>query len=287
MRNLPLPTDELADPLDTGEIFEICVSMVKNAALKKELRDTRPDIEKFAEDYDAKALKKMMLYKIKPHATVGAVTKDQLVSVYTLRMVKKNATGRMTYDRIMAAPLHRKCPYCGIGTVNTLDHFLPKTHFPAFVVTPNNLVPACEWCQGEKLEYFASVEEEQLLHPYFDYFHNEVWLAADVVETVPASFHYYAAPPKNWADPIEKRLQNHLEELKLPLLFSSNAGSRLSEIRHRLAILHHAGGAAAVKAHLLDELESIEVDNLNSWTSAMYRAAANSVWFCNGGFLST
>jgi hypothetical protein len=78
-----------------------------------------------------------------------------------------------------------------------------------------------------------------------------------------------------------------LKELKLPVLFSSNAGSRLSEIRVRLASLHQKGGEGAVRNHLCEELASIEADHKNSWAAAMYRAAVASDWFCNGGFLQT
>lgn len=37
------------------------------------------------------------------------------------------------------------CPACGEpGTPNTLDHYLPKTLYPHFCVTPLNLFPMCD-----------------------------------------------------------------------------------------------------------------------------------------------
>jgi len=174
-----------------------------------------------------------------------------------------------------------------LGAVNTLDHYLPKTHFPVFSVTPNNLIPACEWCQGEKSEYYPTTEGGQLLHPYFDNVDNDVWLAAEVIVGVPAGFRYFASPPDDWTQSAKARVVAHLRELNLPVLFSSNAGSRLSEIRRRLASLHQKGGEGAVRAHLREEIASIEADHNNSWAAAMYRAAVASDWFCNGGFLET
>jgi hypothetical protein len=176
---------------------------------------------------------------------------------------------------------------CGIGTVNTLDHYLPKGLFPVFSVTPNNLVPACTWCQGEKLEYYSTTEEDQILHPYFDNLENDVWLSAEMVVGTPAGFRYFASPPDQWTQSAKARVAAHLRELNLPVLFSSNAGSRLTEIRARLANLLQIGGGGAVRAHLHEELASIEADHKNSWVAAMYRAAVASDWFCNGGFLET
>ncbi|MBF0192892.1 MAG: hypothetical protein HQL99_17405 [Magnetococcales bacterium] len=286
MRYLNPPVDKKnATKFDTGNVFDTCVSMVKNPALKAELCGVRQQVEDAAADYDAKA-ETGSLHLRTPHDHVGTVTAEKLIKVYTLRMVPKRATGRPIYDRIMSAPAHRRCPLCGLGTVNTLDHFLPKTHFPIFSVTPNNLVPACTWCQGKKLEYYSTTAGGQLLHPYFDDVDNEVWLVAEVVVGAPVVFRYSACPPDHWAPSTKARVATHLEKLNLPLLFSLNAGSRLTEIRARLEKpLQKEGGADAVREHLIEELSSMEEDHKNSWSAAMYRAAAASDWFCNGGFL--
>jgi hypothetical protein len=105
-----------------------------------------------------------------------------------------------------------------------------------------------------------------------------------VVEGTPAAFRYHTAPPAKWALDDKARVAVHLKELNLGSLFSSNAGSRLTEIRGRLVKLHNAGGSNAVRAHLKEELDSMEDDCKNSWVAAMYRAALSSAWFCNGGF---
>ena len=286
MRHLTKPEDENGQPLAAGEVFETCVSTVQNPALRARLKSIRSEVENESADYDDKAAGRQ-LYRKQPHNQVGSISGDEIVKVYTLRMVPRTSTGRRTYDRIMSAPVHRRCPLCGIGTVSTLDHYLPKTHFPVFSVTPNNLVPACEWCQRNKSEYFSATKGGQLLHPYFDNVENEVWLKAEVVFGAPAGFRYFASPPDQWTPSAKARVAAHLQKLKLPMLFSSNAGSRLSEIRARLAGLHHSGGVGAVRAHLQEELASIEADYINSWTAAMYRAAIANEWFCNGGVLGT
>lgn len=45
------------------------------------------------------------------------------------------------------------CPACGEdGTPNTLDHYLPKEAYPEFSITPINLSPMCDICQGKKVQ---------------------------------------------------------------------------------------------------------------------------------------
>ena len=284
MKRLLPPVDEDGQPLSAAEVYETCVSMVKNGTLKKRLRSIRLDVATESADYDNKA-KNGQLYLKNPHDQVGLVSGKDIVKVYSCRMVPKRSTGRSIYDKIMSAPAYRRCPLCGIGTVNTLDHYLPKTHFPVFSVTPNNLVPVCEWCQGEKGEYYPTTKGDQILHPYFDDLDNEVWLAAKVIAGAPAGFKYFAAPPIHWTQIDKDRVATHLNKLNLKLLFSSNAGSRLSEIRAQLSNLHQQGGVNSVSAYLNEELVSIEVAHKNSWVAAMYRAAIESDWFCDGGFL--
>lgn len=286
MRYLQLPTDGNEQPLNAGEVFEICVSMVRKPALRAQLRAVRQVVENEAQDYDTKA-SAMHLYQKQPHVQIGTVSRDKMVKVYTLRMVPKSSKGRPIYDIIMTAPVNGRCPLCGIGTVNTLDHYLPKNFFPVYSVLPNNLVPVCNWCQGEKSDYYPTTEDEQLLHPYFDDLDNEVWLMAEVAEGSPAGFRYFASPPAHWTPSAKERVVAHLKKLNLQKLFSSNAGSRLSEIRARLTTLHQKGGGEAVREHLYEELASIEATHRNSWSAAMYRAAVASDWFCNGGFMET
>jgi hypothetical protein len=205
MRNLLPPTDENSAPLKASEVFDLCTAIVRNAGLRERLREAKTLVANHSNNYDAKAANGK-LYEIEPNDAVGAVSGAEMVKVYTGRMVPKAMPGRSIYDRIISQPLHGVCPFCGVGTVNTLDHYLPKTHFPVFSVTPNNLVPACTWCQGTKDDYFPKTEEGQIVHPYFDNLDDEVWLVANVVKSAPAAFQFSVASPDCWSrakDPPE------------------------------------------------------------------------------------
>jgi hypothetical protein len=284
MKYLPPPTDENGDPYDSGSVFDLCISRIRDDSKKQRLSNIAPIVKDAGIEYDKKAYSRTF-YQELSHVSVGDVAKDEIVKVYKEQMVPKQSKGRPIYDRILMSPAHGKCPFCGIGTVNTLDHYLPKTHFPIFSVTPNNLVPACQWCQREKKEHYPTSEGSQVFHPYFDNYDDEIWLIAEVVKGVPAVFRYSVILPENYPQSFLERANTHLEKLKLRELYSSNAGSELADIRYRLLKLYAVGGKLGVGNHLYEELESAETNHKNSWRSAMYRAAYSSDWFCNGGFI--
>ncbi len=61
------------------------------------------------------------------------------------------------------------CPACGEpGRPNTLDHYLPQGTYPHFAITPANLTPMCDACQGEKKEKTGDAANPRFfIHPYF------------------------------------------------------------------------------------------------------------------------
>jgi 5-methylcytosine-specific restriction endonuclease McrA len=62
------------------------------------------------------------------------------------------------------------CPSCGQVTVpNTVDHYLPKKHFPELSTLLLNLTPMCSQCQSEKGDGYLNEDgKKKFIHPYFD-----------------------------------------------------------------------------------------------------------------------
>ncbi|TGC06732.1 hypothetical protein CRG93_19505 [Escherichia sp. E2593] len=42
------------------------------------------------------------------------------------------------------------CPYCGVGTATTLDHYYCKSSLPQFSILKENLIPCCGECNKTK-----------------------------------------------------------------------------------------------------------------------------------------
>lgn len=199
-------------------------------------------------------------------------------------MAKNTAPGRPIYDKLLAAPKHGICPLCGQRTVSTLDHHLPKDHYPALAVVPVNLIPACAECNKGKTNAIPEFREDQTLHPYYDNIENDSWLNAGVVQGSPVALRFFVDPPNTWDDLMAARVRCHFKVFKLATLYASHAACELVSIQYRLGPLFDKGGAGAVRDHLQKEAESREFAHKNSWQTAMYKALAASDWYCNGGF---
>lgn len=155
------------------------------------------------------------LYTFPVHTLVqSSIQKRDMKALYENNMVK-NKRGRKIYDKLLSlAPLSR-CPFCGIGQVSTLDHYLPKAEFPTFTVLPYNLVASCKDCNTGKLASYATTQNTQTLHPYYDNFTSEQWLFARVVQTSPTSIEFYVDPPAAWNLVDKDRVISHFDNYKL------------------------------------------------------------------------
>lgn len=277
MLNLNRPQHSAVDT------FSTCISRVREPELKARLTAATQAIGAASDAYvtaaEAQALDQIA--RISP--VNGNVTTAEMEAVYTSRMVKQNAPGRAIYDEIFAAA-NGRCPLCAHRAVTTLDHHLPKAHYPALAVTPDNLVPACSDCNKSKLASVPHAAEDVTIHPYFDNVADRRWLYADVVQVAPAAMRFRVEPPAEWDPLLAERLRRHFQSLKISQLYGSEAAEELLNIRHLLVMLLASGGANYVRAYLEDHAETCLTGRLNGWRGAAYETWAANNWFCSGGF---
>lgn len=205
---------------------------------------------------------------------------DNLKKLYSQQMVPKEKLSRKYYNKLLSlAPLNR-CPYCGIGQVSTLDHYLPKTKFPIFSVLPYNLVASCKDCNTGKLASYATTENTQTLHPYYDDFTSEQWLYARVLQ--PLKIEFYVNPPIAWRQVNKDRVQSHFDNYKLDIRFSVEASNILATLNYKF--IQYFSNSTDIKNELEREYKIHKDLHLNSWKTAMYQALYQNQWYCNEGF---
>jgi hypothetical protein len=192
--------------------------------------------------------------------------------------------GRQIYDSIMGLAPNSRCPYCGHRRVRQLDHFLPKSKYPAFSVTPLNLVPSCSDCNKDKLAGDATQLADLPLHPYFDNVDHECWLVSELLQGTTAVFLFSVDRECDLGDLDLDRLEGQFEKLDLGGLYTTEANEELASIRLTLRNLLKDDGDEGVRAYLEDAALSAAHHQRNSWRTAMYKAASQSNWFCSGGF---
>ncbi|MBP6014777.1 MAG: HNH endonuclease [Alphaproteobacteria bacterium] len=271
--------------LDALTTFKSCIDRVRDTELVTRLNAASPTIQAASNEYEAKAEDRRLNEVVPIDHVGGFVTREEMISVYDSRMAAKGSPGRAIYDKLKMLPAGDRCPFCDQRNVSTLDHVLPKADYPALTVAPLNLVGACIECNFAKRKTAPTSRADVILHPYFDNISAARWLAADVIEGTPCAIVYRIERPESWDDLTEARARHQFGMLKLGALYSSEAARELSNIRLNLHDHLKAGGAAFVKAELMRQFVSRRANRLNSWQTAFYDGAAQSEWFCNGGFL--
>jgi len=184
-------------------------------------------------------------------------------------------------DSIKNAARINLCPYCGVGSVAQLDHYLPKTKFAGTAVHPANLVPACGDCNFAKLDYVPGVQAPAVLHPYFDTAFDMTWLSANLKrsELGPPTMQFTVRLVQS--DPgLEARLNAHMNIFKLRQRFSVWAAQSLNDFERSLQsehtptmTLHHA------RDYLRHAAVHASGGRVNSWQGAAYKAMLDSDWY--------
>lgn len=266
------------------ETFDACIEPVRKGDLKDRLNAIRLEIDAGQATFE-QAATTSSLFRIEASNHVGSVTAKEMEKLYDRHMARNGSRGRATYDKIMIGAAHDICPFCGHRTVSTLDHTLPKAEHPLFAVTPINLVPCCKDCNHAKGTHVANIGYEQFFNPYYDDVTNVRWLFAEIVQEAPPGARFFVAPADVLDDDhIRRRVNHHFRELKLARLYASQAGRQLQNMRGALREIFEGNGANAVKSDLLRRARGCAAVSLNSWEGALYEAAAENEWYCEGGF---
>jgi hypothetical protein len=223
---------------------------------------------------------------------VEHLTKKNLVNLYNNNLLGKDKPARDYYDALLISSGER-CPFCGdIGHTKNLDHFLPKAYFPEFSIMPLNLVPSCRDCNmGEKGQAYATIEDEQTIHPYVDkdIFYQEQWVFADYINEDDGALRYYVHCPDTWNQENKNRAANHFSSLNLASRYSLEAGKHLSEVIDQKnaftqSIIRLAPQVApqAIKTEFISStlMPIIQSNQFpNHWKKVMYQCLASSEQF--------
>lgn len=277
MRALPKPGH------GAGAVFLRCISRVSDPILKARLEAASGSVEAASAQFD-RAAEAGRLHELAADEDVPGVRAAEMEKVYTQRMARRAAPGRDVYDAILGAAPNGVCPLCQQRIASTLDHHLPKARFPALVVAPLNLVPACTDCNKAKLDHLPVSAAEAALNPYYDDIDGVTWLAAEVVEGTPSAVVFRVAAPSHWDPVLAHRVRRHFALLGLGRLYAAQAAEELVNLRHQLGLLYKAAGSAGVRAELIAHHRSCREARRNGWRTAAYRAWADNEWFCQGGF---
>jgi hypothetical protein len=279
MRKINKPTFTVIEVLDD------CIDNMRGSALKTEIINSKAEFTNAENDFETKKLANE-LFRIPQNKIVSRTLNNEVLKgLYTDRMVDKKNIARKHYDSIFLSAPNGKCPYCSQRIVKTLDHYLPKSKYPLLAITPINLVPSCSDCNKDKLVDVPTKDEEETLHPYYDFVENESWLKMRIIAHKPLVVEYFVLPPITWNLLLAKRTKFHFEAYSLNILYCIHALEEFENIKYQLTQLFNNGGSIELNNHLLDCFQSRFNSNKNSWQTAFYEGLLNDLQFINGNFI--
>ncbi len=275
MKKIHKPENKISTILDN------CIAHMYNPR-KGRIEKAKTTIIKQTDNYDELA-SSGQLFTIHEHNTVdGIATKDDMIVLYEEKFVpEENKENRDIYNKILLLAPDGVCPYCQQIPADTLDHFLPKSKYVTFSVTPYNLVPSCSYCNTDKSASTFTTYLEQPFHPYYDDFDDSAWLKARLIENEEISFQFYAEPPLSVPADKAERIKNSFSSAGFGLndIYKVHAPELYRTCFHRIKILFDKGGKDLAIVRLLENIEDEQSNNINSWKAAMYQAMIDSNWY--------
>lgn len=263
------------------EVFTTCINTVNDAIHKNNLSNCTDSIVDAETVFNDK-FKKNEIYTIPQNSIiVHPIRTQEMKIVYNYRL-GQTEDGRGYYDKLISTAPFGLCPICSVRIADTLDHFLPKSKYPIYSVTPLNLSPACTNCNKDKKTDYPTSSNNQLLSPYYDDIASESWLSAKAIRTSPISFTYFVNPPNTWDNILSQRVINHFDCYKLSILYSSHACQELRCITKTLKRKRNIS-IEEVKNYLNESYVDRLDLGVNSWQAIFYQTLLNDVWFCDEG----
>lgn len=272
-----LPSAELV-------IKSCCEGIVKNTGLKSSLEMAKTNFQNLEQEYRESAALQS-LYSLKKHiksrsndpVVISSLLHSELTTIYSQFFACKGKPARKIYDAIKANALGI-CPYCGVGTPEHLDHYLPKKYYPQFSITTLNLVPACLDCNvGSKGSGFAATQESQIIHPYLDadFYFDQQWISAKFLNDGANDIvvEYSVNAPNNWLPFQKKRVEKHFFSFNLKDRFSRLAAEELSILLDRISIMETMGIKSADICEVLVNPIINSTLPANHWRKVMHVAA--------------
>ncbi|MCD8326160.1 MAG: hypothetical protein LUC90_05605 [Lachnospiraceae bacterium] len=274
MKKMNKPENDIAFILDN------CIVGMREPR-KKIIEQVKDTIIEKSDKYDQLA-DQGLLYTIPEHDNVNLIaSKEDMKFLYSQKFVSKGQRNRDYYDKIRSSAPNGICPYCQQNMVDTLDHFLPKSKYVTFTVTPFNLVPVCAHCNKDKLASTFSSYAEQPFHPYYDDFDDCIWLKAKMIEHKEITFQFYADPPENIEPVKAERIKRSFSDggFGLNNIYKVHAAEVYQVCFKGIKSLYDKGGKELAVESLSENVKNERSINKNSWKAAMYQAMIDCNWY--------
>lgn len=224
-------------------------------------------------------------YKIDASQELENLDKKFMLKLYKEQFASKKGGCREEYDKILASAPRQKCPMCSESIVTALDHHFPKSSYFLYSIYPNNLVPICSRCNGEKKHTKPDAVTKQFIHPYYDDFSKEQWFEVRFISQNPIKLIYECKENDHLGEDASNKLKSHFKRLKLADLYTSNAIVKLGDLKNIFRPLLKTKDWFSVCEELKTERDMVS-GRPDSWEYALFEKLIKEDWYIKGGFVN-
>lgn len=220
---------------------------------------------------------------LKALTTLSLNTKDAIHDAYG--EVQENNRLSKLRARLMLAT--DRCPFCGIGTVATLDHHLPRSIFKPLSVYSSNLVPLCEKCNNKKRISVGDNPSNSFIHVYYDVLpNNERFLIANTrIKHNKLRIEFTVIKTPSMSEDIFTMLTFQFNKIDFNKRVLKEINIFLCSFITGLDNAYSASKPETVKQFLLDNEKNFNINvGINDWRSSLLSSLALNNSFCDGGF---
>lgn len=264
---------------DVKKIVEECSESYRDEDKKQRFKDNSEYIKRMSQEYDTHADAGDWIAITKEDMVNGVISVADMKNLYEKKFVANPDVRGKYYDKIMSIAQGGKCPICGIGHVSNLDHYLAKSIYPTYTVTPVNLIPVCRDCNFYKLDNQITSNDAAPLHPYYEDVDDLEWLCAKITVSDDTFVATYFVNPRIKTDVPElyRRLCIHFTIYKLAVAYSTQATTEIAENLPFWKEKYCEWGETGFEGYLQDCLKSKEKYQKNTWNTALLRAIITDV----------
>jgi hypothetical protein len=268
-----------------GDSFDVHKQAVKNKH-NGELKDRLIAINPLVKDQFDKYSNHFMSNSLGSITsdTELAKSKDDLLTLYKyqskiIRQVRENIR-RQQVKTIIST-----CQNCTLDSVHSLDHILPKSTYPEFIVNPTNLFPCCTTCNSHKIDAVENDSGQKFLNLYLDELPKIQYLFVEISldQNNEIDFSYYLEnPKKKIAVDFFSAIENHYIKLHLFERFKLKSIEYLSELESKISAFRRRLSVEDIVIDLTTAInEEKEAYGHNHWKCIFESALINNPIFMN------
>jgi 5-methylcytosine-specific restriction endonuclease McrA len=189
---------------------------------------------------------------------------------------------RTAVEGVQPDSIRYTCQNCGIDSTGEIDHFLPSSKYPQFIVNPSNMLPVCGKCNGKKNAIWIENGKRVFLNLYIDQLPAEEFLFVDVFfdDDDKIDFKFTISNPNNIDDELYELIESHFLRLGLLERMKRAAIGHLSEFQNTVRRSLRTSSQDLVRQTTLEQCaEDQAAYGNNHWKIALHKALISSQVF--------